>query len=90
MIFCPKCDGDIDAFLVEQWGHGRHPADVPVAPLVCSWCASLLLIDFERTKLYEVPPEGLDLLRRNPVLWPAIADAQRRILSMPNRRPVLR
>jgi hypothetical protein len=90
MMHCPKCDGEIDALAFQEWGHGRHPVDCPVAPFICSWCASLLLIDFARCRLYLVPQEGLDAMRQNPVLWSQIIDSQRRILAAPNRRPVLR
>jgi hypothetical protein len=31
-IICPKCDGEIDALAFQEWGHGRHPLDCPVAP----------------------------------------------------------
>jgi hypothetical protein len=34
-IICPKCDGEIDALAFQEWGHGRHPVDCPVAPFIC-------------------------------------------------------
>jgi hypothetical protein len=91
---CPKCDGDLDALAVMPWGRVKDsenvPAGWPIAPFICSWCASLLLIDCARIELYDVPAAGLAALRQNPVLSKMIDDARRLILAEPGRRPILR
>lgn len=90
-MICPKCDGEIDALIASPWGTGSMPPDgLTIAPFICSACASLLLLDFEPGRLFLVPPEGLEVIKRNQVLWKTITDSQRRILALPNRRPVLR
>lgn len=95
LFTCPKCDGEIDALAMEKWGDG-HQKTV-LAPYVCSWCGSLLIFNLELHKLYD--PEELTcrldidvlaLMQKNTAMWSAITQARDLILSLPNRRPVLR
>jgi hypothetical protein len=94
-IICPKCDGKIDAFADIKWGDGVQR--LPVAPFICTWCASILVFDLKRNLLYT--PElirektGIDPvaeMKKNPPLWDAIEKQRAIILRVPNRRQVLR
>lgn len=94
-MMCPKCDGDLDAYLKVKWGDGVQKQKV--APFVCAWCASLMLIDLETKTLitdadFQITT-GMslrDCFRHNKPLWQAIEENQKLILSAPGRRPVLR
>jgi hypothetical protein len=92
---CPKCDGQIDHFAAAPWGDGAQKTSI--APQLCAWCGSLLVLDLKARKLITLEEvsklTGLDAeaqMRKNAKLWSAIEDARRLILSFPNRRPVLR
>lgn len=94
-MICPKCDGQIDHFAAAPWGDGKQT--MSVAPQLCAWCGSLLVLDLKGRKLMtlEMVSEltGLDAeaqMRKNAKLWEAIEEARKLILSFPNRRPVLR
>lgn len=95
MMTCPKCDGRIDHFAAAPWGDGvqRHS----IAPQLCAWCGSLLVLDLKAAKLMTLEKvtelTGIDAeaqMRKNTKLWDAIEEARKLILSFPNRRPVLR
>lgn len=95
MMTCPKCDGDFDGAATIRWGDGEQR--LPVAPFICSWCASILIWYIKEQVL--VRPEmvmeatGIDpieMMRQNQTLWTAITESRKRILELPDRRPVLR
>jgi hypothetical protein len=92
---CPKCDGDIDAALIERWGSGEQTG--PLAPYVCGWCASFFVIDLPKQRLLDpdriMLDTGVDLMaavKSNAAMMEAITSAQAKIRALPNRRPVLR
>jgi hypothetical protein len=89
---CPKCDGEIDALVAVPWG---EPPQEPLrlAPYLCGWCASLLIVDLDRQQLLS-PEEvsrvaGVDVIaamQSNAALWHAITEGRGRILALPDRR----
>jgi hypothetical protein len=94
-VICPKCDGQLDAMAALPWGDGNQA--LPLAPFLCSLCASLLIVDLERNRL--IDPEEILLatgrdpvsyMKQNKLLWEKIEEARRDILALPNRRKVLR
>jgi hypothetical protein len=94
-MICPKCDGELDAYIKAKWGDGIQKESI--VPFICSLCASILFFD-QRTGTLMSPEQidlktGLDsigLLTENQTLWSAISANRKLILSAPNRRPVLR
>ena len=94
---CPKCDSDIDALIATPWGTGPKNSSLPPsAPYICSWCGSLLMIVFssasnpELVDAFGEHPELLDIIKTNRALSDEIDRTRKVILSLPNRKPVLR
>jgi hypothetical protein len=94
-MICPKCDGKIDAVTARLWGDGEQK--MPLAPYLCAWCASLMLINLVTRELFT--PEAIKdkfnidmvaTMKTNAVLWAAIEEARAEILALPKRRTVLR
>ena len=91
-ILCPKCGGDIDAMIVSPWDDLSTPSSIDVAPYVCSWCASLLIVVFTNhgPTILEPDEETIVAMQSNRALWQAITTEQARILALPNRPKVRR
>lgn len=92
---CPKCDGHLDAMAAKSWGDGMQK--LPFAPFLCSWCGSLFVLDIQRREIMDREEckrlSGVDpisAMEKNPALWDAIAKAREAMLSLPNRRRVIR
>ena len=92
---CPKCDGEIDAQAVSQWGNGAQ--STRFAPYICGWCASFFMLDLEERNLCDpvilsksLGIDVINLLKTNAPLWKAVEDGQAKIRALPNGRPVLR
>ena len=91
---CPHCDGDLDRMMEAPWGDGDQKQSI--APYICGWCASVMLIDLREHRLItaqEAREHGIDMiaaLGTNLLLWQHIEDTRRQILSLPKRRKVLR
>ena len=94
-MICPHCDSELDGMITTKWGDGIQRGNV--APFICSWCASLMLIDKDTGTLITQEEfktitdlDFTELFRLNKTLWSRIEENRKLILSAPNRRPVLR